>query len=94
MWADISSHGPYTASTTRGGRRLQRPHHHHGGVRHDPLGAGRRRYLRREGVDGCEFPRARHGLGTGAMFMGEANDLIIVFLGLEIMSIALYVLAA
>jgi len=31
---------------------------------------------------------------TGAMFMGEANDLIIVFLGLEIMSIALYVLAA
>src|SRR5471032_1396827 len=31
---------------------------------------------------------------SGAMIMGEANDLIVVFLGLEIMSIALYVLAA
>ncbi len=32
--------------------------------------------------------------GSGAEFMGAANDLIMVFLGLEIMSIALYVLAA
>jgi NADH-quinone oxidoreductase subunit N len=31
---------------------------------------------------------------AGAVVMGEANDLIVVFLGLEIMSIALYVLAA
>ena len=31
---------------------------------------------------------------SGAMIMGEANDLIVVFLGLEILSIALYVLAA
>ena len=31
---------------------------------------------------------------SGAMMMGAANDLIVVFLGLEIMSIALYVLAA
>ena len=30
----------------------------------------------------------------GAMVMAESNDLILVFLGLEIMSIALYVLAA
>ena len=28
------------------------------------------------------------------MIMGEANDLIVIFLGLEILSIALYVLAA
>ncbi len=31
---------------------------------------------------------------SGMMFMGAATDLIIVFLGLEIMSIALYILAA
>ncbi len=31
---------------------------------------------------------------SGAMMMGAANDLIVVFLGLEILSIALYVLAA
>ena len=31
---------------------------------------------------------------SGAMLMGSANDLIIVFLGLEILSIALYVLTA
>jgi NADH-quinone oxidoreductase subunit N len=31
---------------------------------------------------------------SGAMLMGSANDLIVVFLGLEVMSIALYVLAA
>jgi NADH-quinone oxidoreductase subunit N len=31
---------------------------------------------------------------SGAMLMGSANDLIVVFLGLEILSIALYVLAA
>ncbi|MGH9103621.1 MAG: NADH-quinone oxidoreductase subunit N, partial [Acidimicrobiales bacterium] len=32
--------------------------------------------------------------GSGAMLMAEANDLILIFLGLEILSIALYVLAA
>ena len=31
---------------------------------------------------------------SGAMMMGAANDLIVIFLGLEILSIALYVLAA
>ncbi len=31
---------------------------------------------------------------SGAMIMGAANDLVLVFLGLEILSIALYVLAA
>ncbi len=51
-------------------------------------------YLRREGIEGPEF----HVLGmlsaSGAMLMGSANDLIVIFLGLEILSIALYVLAA
>lgn len=32
--------------------------------------------------------------GSGAMFMASAGDLIVIFLGLEIMSIALYILVA
>ena len=51
-------------------------------------------YLRREGVDGPEFHVLALVSASGAMIMGEANDLILVFLGLEILSIALYVLAA
>ncbi|HEY2563848.1 MAG TPA: NADH-quinone oxidoreductase subunit N, partial [Acidimicrobiales bacterium] len=51
-------------------------------------------YLRREGIDGCEFHVLAMLSASGAMLMGSANDLIVVFLGLEILSIALYVLAA
>jgi NADH-quinone oxidoreductase subunit N len=51
-------------------------------------------YLRREGIEGCEFHVLAMLSASGAMLMGSANDLIVVFLGLEILSIALYVLAA
>ncbi len=51
-------------------------------------------YLRREGVQGAEFHVLAMVSASGAMLMGMANDLIIVFLGLEILSIALYVLTA
>jgi NADH-quinone oxidoreductase subunit N len=51
-------------------------------------------YLRREGVDGPEFHVLAMMSASGAMMMGAANDLIVIFLGLEILSIALYVLAA
>lgn len=51
-------------------------------------------YLRREGVDGSEFHVLALLSASGAMLMGSANDLIVIFLGLEILSIALYVLAA
>ncbi|HXY28967.1 MAG TPA: NADH-quinone oxidoreductase subunit N [Acidimicrobiales bacterium] len=51
-------------------------------------------YLRREGVQGAEFHVLAMVSASGAMLMGIANDLIIVFLGLEILSIALYVLTA
>ncbi len=51
-------------------------------------------YQRREGLAGPEFNVLAMVSATGAMLMGEANDLVIVFLGLEILSIALYVLAA
>ncbi|MEO7837307.1 MAG: NADH-quinone oxidoreductase subunit N, partial [Acidimicrobiales bacterium] len=50
-------------------------------------------YLRREGFDGPEFYVLMLLSASGAMFMAAANDLIVVFLGLEILSIALYVLA-
>jgi NADH-quinone oxidoreductase subunit N len=51
-------------------------------------------YLRREEVQGAEFHVLALVSASGAMLMGSANDLIIVFLGLEILSIALYVLTA
>jgi len=51
-------------------------------------------YLRREGVSGVEFHVLAMVSASGAMIMGAANDLVLVFLGLEILSIALYVLVA
>jgi NADH-quinone oxidoreductase subunit N len=51
-------------------------------------------YLRREGVHGPEFHVLALLSASGAMVMGAANDLILIFLGLEILSISLYVLAA
>ena len=51
-------------------------------------------YLRREGVQGAEFHVLAMVSASGAMVMAMANDLIVIFLGLEILSIALYVLTA
>jgi NADH-quinone oxidoreductase subunit N len=51
-------------------------------------------YLRREGITGGEFHVLALVSASGAMVMGSANDLIVIFLGLEILSIALYVLTA
>jgi NADH-quinone oxidoreductase subunit N len=51
-------------------------------------------YLRREGVQGAEFHVLAMVSASGAMLMAMANDLIVLFLGLEILSIALYVLTA
>jgi NADH-quinone oxidoreductase subunit N len=51
-------------------------------------------WLVRERSDGPELHALMIVSALGAMLMAEANDLILVFLGLEIMSIALYVLAA
>ncbi|HEV3401154.1 MAG TPA: NADH-quinone oxidoreductase subunit N [Acidimicrobiales bacterium] len=50
-------------------------------------------YLRREELQGAEFYVLMLLSASGGVFMAAANDLIIVFLGLEILSIALYVLA-
>jgi NADH-quinone oxidoreductase subunit N len=51
-------------------------------------------WMVREKVVGPEFHVLTLASASGAVVMGEANDLIVIFLGLEIMSIALYVLAA
>ena len=51
-------------------------------------------FVRREGVRGPEFQVLMLVSASGAVMMGMANDLIVVFLGLEVLSIALYVLAA
>ena len=50
-------------------------------------------YLRRERLDFNEFHVLMLLSASGAMFMAAANDLIMLFLGLEILSIALYVMA-
>lgn len=51
-------------------------------------------YLRREGIDGAEHYVLAMLAAIGGMVMGTANDLVVLFLGLEILSIALYVMAA
>jgi NADH-quinone oxidoreductase subunit N len=51
-------------------------------------------YLRRERLEAPEYFVLMLCSATGMMLMASANDLITVFLSLEILSIALYVLAA
>jgi NADH-quinone oxidoreductase subunit N len=50
-------------------------------------------YLRREDLDGPEYYVLMLFSASGGMLMAMANDLIVVFLGLEVLSIALYTLA-
>ena len=51
-------------------------------------------WLKREGLTGVEFHILALASSAGAMLMTQANDLIVIFLGLEILSIGLYVLVA
>jgi len=51
-------------------------------------------YLRREQLEGPEVYALYLLAAVGAIVMGSANDLIVLFLGLEIMSIAFYVMSA
>jgi NADH-quinone oxidoreductase subunit N len=50
-------------------------------------------YLRRERLDGPELYILMLLSATGGVMMAMANDLVVLFLGLEVLSIALYVLA-
>ena len=51
-------------------------------------------YLDRERLEPVETLGLLLMSGTGGMVMAAANDLIVLFLGIEILSIAVYVLAA
>lgn len=51
-------------------------------------------YLRREGIDGPEMYVLMMLSAAGGVVMTGANDLIVLFLGLETLSIAVYVMAA
>jgi NADH-quinone oxidoreductase subunit N len=51
-------------------------------------------YLRRERLDGVEPYVLLLLSATGGVIMAHANDLIVLFLGLEVLSLAAYVLAA
>ena len=51
-------------------------------------------FLRREGIDKFEFPILVLLSSLGMAMLVSANDLIALYLGLELMSLALYVLAA
>jgi len=51
-------------------------------------------WLARERVHGVELHILALSSATGAVLMAQANDLVVIFLGLEILSIGLYVLAA
>ncbi len=50
-------------------------------------------WLRRSGFDGPEFSVLSLLCAAGAVVMVQANDLIVLFLGLEVLSISLYVMA-
>ncbi len=51
-------------------------------------------YLRREGLDGPEWYVLLLLSAAGGVLLASANDLIVAFVGLEVLSIAVYVLAA
>lgn len=51
-------------------------------------------YIRREGMERFEFPILILTATVGMMLMVSANDLIALYLGLELQSLSLYVLAA
>ncbi len=51
-------------------------------------------YLKREGLEGPELFVLLMMSASGGIIMSFANDLIVLFIGLEILSIAVYVLAA
>ena len=96
QWAFVHGDGPYQAISGHGrGRRLRRS-----SSRCVILGATllalliSAGYLKREGLESPEYFALMLCSATGMMLMASANDLITVFLSLEILSIALYVLAA
>jgi NADH-quinone oxidoreductase subunit N len=95
QWADVQSHGPYTTidhAVVVDGFSVFVTVLVTAAMALTALVA--EGYLDREGIDGAELHVLALVSASGAILMGQANDLVIVFLGLEILSIALYVLTA
>jgi NADH-quinone oxidoreductase subunit N len=103
QWAFVQNDGPYQALLTKAGP------HQVGMVAVDGFAVFAKMvilistllalllsssYLKRERLEGPEYFALMLCSATGMMLMTSANDLITVFLALEILSIALYVLAA
>jgi NADH-quinone oxidoreductase subunit N len=95
QWADVESRGPYTtiahAVVTDGFSVLITVLVTAAMALSAMVAEG---YLAREGIEGGELHVLALVSASGAVLMAQANDLVIVFLGLEILSIALYVLTA
>ncbi len=95
QWADVRSHGPYTtiahAVVSDGFSVLVTVLVTAAMALTALVAEG---YLAREGISGGELHVLALVSASGAILMAQAGDLVIVFLGLEILSIALYVLAA
>ena len=51
-------------------------------------------YIKRVGIERGEYYALILFTSAGIMFMGHANDLVVVFVGLELLSIPLYIMAA
>jgi len=51
-------------------------------------------WAKRERISGVDYHVLALAASTGAMVMAQANDLVVIFLGLEMLSIGLYVLVA
>jgi len=95
QWADVQSRGPYTSvahAVVVDGFSVFITVLVTAAVALSALVA--ESYLAREGIEGAEMHVLAMVSASGAVLMAQANDLVIVFLGLEILSIALYVLTA
>ena len=95
QWADVQAHGPFTAidhAVVVDGLSALVDVLVSSAMLLTALVADG--YLRREGVDGPELHVLALVSASGAMIMATANDLVVIFLGLEVLSIALYVLVA
>jgi NADH-quinone oxidoreductase subunit N len=95
QWADVQAHGPYTTiahAVVSDGFSVLITVLVTAAMALSALVA--EGYLAREGIEGGELHVLALVSASGAILMAQADDLIIVFLGLEILSIALYVLTA
>ena len=96
QWRDVADHG---ASTTVAHAMVEDGFAVVASARRDLARAALDRLVShdwpaRERVAGSRASHPRARLGAGAVLMAQANDLVVIFLGLEILSIGLYVLAA